>query len=940
MRFLSDPPSVSIDNDGNILSLEKVDGDGMLRDVVKGTTLRLLHGPHAATLTPDGTKLLTVRPTTQAGHNALLVTRVGGGEIGRVLFKLPVTTVKGRKRSYSAPVWVGRLEVSADGKRALIVAANTVFVVSLDPLRLERSTKLPSDAIEAFSGDGSRALVRKLPKRDKHVYGMLGVLASINRSGVLELVDLHSGRVLHSFGTDKKPFEYSDVALSFDGRRAYVGKRNGVDMLDTKTGKLRPLVRFPGPGLGGLMVGRGRLLVSADDRQLTYQQHGVRLVDTSTGSVQKLPDDAQPLAFSPNGKLLLYRVAQAALVRGRSYHLPQGHRHPVTALAFIDRGRILASAGGSLRLWDPRTGAPLGSSVLYSRGEQLAASTNGERLAIAGRDLEIAQTPQDKLLRIGAPHRVSALVFAPDGDLIAATHKGYGYGGFRRSKRLRLRSDRTLFRVSPAGQVLASADVGEARALAVASDSKRVAVYTGRYDPGGARVELVDTKTLRQRTTLPKLDGYGESLAFAGKGTLIAADSSHGAVALDLAQHRLTRRFWLGDCCGTIAVSPDGKLLAAAADSDVQLWDIATRKLRGVFRGHAGDVNALAFSPDGSRLASAGRDTSVLVWNIADVPPAPKPPAPTIDRPMASSLGALARGRFGERIAVLSHGALQSPGEKLPQLPSGLLAVSRGPSASCAITSKRGVVCWGIRAGGVLGYAPKSKKPLQKPQPVPGVANARHIAVGLMYACAIDGAGKLSCWGSLGGTIAHAQPAALPMPGPVRDVAIGLAHACALLFDGRVMCWGDNPAGQLGVGGVPYARSPKAVPGISDATAMAVGDQHTCALRATGAVLCWGNNRSDQLGDGTGLDRNAPAIVRGLPAARALSANGSASCALGVDGRVRCWGRLSGFGASEVHLLAPTLVDALGKASKLGMIAGSVCVDGGGPLRCARYPRR
>ncbi len=68
----------------------------------------------------------------------------------------------------------------------------------------------------------------------------------------------------------------------------------------------------------------------------------------------------------------------------------------------------------------------------------------------------------------------------------------------------------------------------------------------------------------------------------------------------------------------SVAFSPDGTVIASASkDGTARLWEAQSGEASFVLKGHADEVMAVAFSPDGRHLATASEDRTVRIWRVA-----------------------------------------------------------------------------------------------------------------------------------------------------------------------------------------------------------------------------------------------------------------------------------------------------------------------------------
>ena len=111
------------------------------------------------------------------------------------------------------------------------------------------------------------------------------------------------------------------------------------------------------------------------------------------------------------------------------------------------------------------------------------------------------------------------------------------------------------------------------------------------------------------------------SLAFHPGGTMVAAGSYQEIRLLRPGGEVEARLTGLAETVRSVAFSPDGSRLASGAGmpsrfGEVKIWDPVARELVRGWEGHTDCIYSLAFNPGGSVLATASYDRLIKLWEV------------------------------------------------------------------------------------------------------------------------------------------------------------------------------------------------------------------------------------------------------------------------------------------------------------------------------------
>jgi WD40 repeat protein len=458
-------------------------------------------------------------------------------------------------------------------------------------------------------------------------------VAATGEGGAVRVWDATTGAPVFALGggVDWVPM----IAYSPDGRHLAVSRGTGVEVCDAATGRtVRGLTGERDVDVGSYSRDGRTLVAFAGRRVLRVERTQVRVLDATTGRVVRSRDieirrDSRACAADGRRFAAVSPAEKEIVVFDPAGDRPpialRGHTEAVDSLTLDAEGRRLASTdmGGTLILWDTSDGRPL-LHLTSGRVLGLALSPDGSTLACGQKDQSVTlrDVATGRTIRTYRGHDdwVTSLAFNAEGTRFAS---------------LDALGIAKIWDVATEPWVRSLNGEGTSvHSFRFSPDGRHAAVVAA--GPGGNRHEMAlivqvwdIARSRASRSIRGYADEYFSNAAFSPDGRRMAVSmgperGDHHVHVWDVASGRdLIALRDYGDMVTAVAFHPDGTRLATAdwSSGTLHVWDVASGRELFSVSAHESGITEVVFSPDGRRIATgAGRDGrgEAAVWDAAN----------------------------------------------------------------------------------------------------------------------------------------------------------------------------------------------------------------------------------------------------------------------------------------------------------------------------------
>jgi WD40 repeat protein len=328
-----------------------------------------------------------------------------------------------------------------------------------------------------------------------------------------------------------------------------------------------------------------------------------------TRAVTQPPTPAQPppktTAPKPaaSGKISADNAAQLKQVGQATFDQPA---HLVWS---TDGNRLVVFDGGGLLLLDGKTLETKGSVRMTQPDILYDVASDGQTMAISGdwTKVTLRNAVTNQVGNSISPSLFAGLEFTPDGKSLLLMSAGKSPAA-------------SLWDVN-SGKLIKNLSgfqaSGQASGPSFTPDQKSLV-----WDDNGL-VKLMDINSQKLSPSFEH-EGFVEALAVSGDGKLLTTSTRYALNGnkgqfiniWDTQSGQNLGKIKVDDIPLSLTFLSASHILAGGIGKQVLIWDADTQKQIVSLTGHSDQVMRLAFSPDGTSLASTGADLTVRLWRV------------------------------------------------------------------------------------------------------------------------------------------------------------------------------------------------------------------------------------------------------------------------------------------------------------------------------------